>query len=353
MSSKPLLVTIAAFILAGLAGWGLVTWLTAPASEGHAFVALSIDGSRALSRKSVFLKTQCVEEVGYWKTEGSDLLRRIDLRLEGPNPGGPVALSPNGDLILMTGRQEILTFDAASGERTSVLVAPEGATYAALAADSKRVLSVAGSRATYWNLSLAEPIVSFDVPRPSPDSQVTCMALSRDGAQAVFGIRAAGSRTFEQSILTLWDLPTHSAKSQIRPGKPPAGVVFAPDGKKLVMWDAEGGLTVFELPSGNPLRTFRASGTVTCAAMSPIGLQVAAGYSDGVLKIWDTTAGLQADSFVLPSRSDRVKAVEGRDIVDREVESQDVAQSVAYTPDGSTIVIGTRWSILRRPAAGR
>ena len=80
-----------------------------------------------------------------------------------------------------------------------------------------------------------------------------------------------------------------------------SGVAFSPDGKTLASsgspWDpvtrkTGGEVGLWDAASGKEIRTIHdASAAIHCLAWSPDGKQLATGWGDGTLKVWDPVSG--------------------------------------------------------------
>jgi WD40 repeat protein len=69
-------------------------------------------------------------------------------------------------------------------------------------------------------------------------------------------------------------------------------LAFTPDGAGLVTGDPFGDVALWDLGTGQPLRTFvGARGFVTAAAVSPDGQLLAVGTSAGQVAIWELATG--------------------------------------------------------------
>jgi WD40 repeat protein len=106
-------------------------------------------------------------------------------------------------------------------------------------------------------------------------------------------------------------------------------LAFAPDGRTLIAGDNEGGLSVWDLPSGRLRTTIsRASetGGVWAVAFSPDGQTLATGGDDGLVRLWDPVLFLERAT--LPGHRAKVHAL-------------------AFSPTGKALASGDFTGVIR------
>ena len=99
--------------------------------------------------------------------------------------------------------------------------------------------------------------------------------------------------------LTVWEVDRWAIVRQIRGVRPSSSHIgtldFSPDGKALVVGDADHQLQVVDLASGNTSFNIPEAHPegITAVAWSPTGSVIASGsgYSGGPIRLWDAASG--------------------------------------------------------------
>ena len=204
------------------------------------------------------------------------------------------AIHPAGTMVLTTSDEEALLWDVATGRpivlRHAGLVVP-----ASFSADGSRAITGGGGGWCVWDvsrLSLVQPVLER-----TSEKQVTCVALSADGAWAAAGHQDAG-----QGKATVWRVPgpggvsTGTRQASFDHGnviiesaafnRAATRLVTRSSGNKVWLWDASSGellaQTVHRLKSP-PL-------------FSRDGSRILAGDGDQAA-IWDATSGEKSASL--------------------------------------------------------
>jgi WD40 repeat protein len=146
-----------------------------------------------------------------------------------------------------------------------------------------------------WNV-----VEGTALPRPLAgySSAVRSVALSRDGSRLAAG--------HEDGVVRVWDLSAHSLGTTLSIDGIP--VAFVPRTNHLVTVD-RGGIGIHDGGTGALLKHLPNSKSFTAAVtVDPRGTHLAAGSSDGVVRMWDLPAAKVAFAS-LPNRIRRVMAL--------------------------------------------
>jgi WD40 repeat protein len=168
-----------------------------------------------------------------------------------------------------------------------------------------------------WSAGTGGPVGTLG----SHDRQVRGLVFSRDGHLA----SASGD-----GVVKLWDAtrlneaqePYRTFRARV-PGQG-LNVAFSPDGRRLVTGGPENTVKVWDVRTGDELRTLRGhSGDVYAVAFSPDlgGRSVASAGEDSSVKVWDSRTGKLLRNF---------RGHTG------------LVSSLAFTPDGTRLVSGSR-----------
>ena len=110
------------------------------------------------------------------------------------------------------------------------------------------------------------------------------VAFSPNGKRIVSG----GLKFGAGNDIDIWDSNTGELLNSLTwHGNPIRGVVFSPDGKKVVSYGLDKGFNVWDANSGELLETLHGQAIVFGVAFSPNGKTVAS--AGGGLKIWDAS----------------------------------------------------------------
>jgi WD40 repeat protein len=266
----------------GIKVWDLATGRTLANFEGHiqrdpvgttwygvANIAFSQDGRRVASVGGPWVKV--------WEAATGKEILSLAVNCD------RLTFSPNGrHLLTINGgsRPEIKLWDADTGKPAHTLPGPpQHPGCMTISSDSKHLAVGDGSRLGVWNMVRGQQAHTFVLKQHgtvqaciiSPDSQHVSVAMSN------------GS-------VVVWDLLTGRQLSQVHLRDHwSEHRMMSPDGQRIAVasnWDSD--LKLWHIPSGQELLTLRGSpGTVKAVAFSGNGRRLAAGYSNGTVKVWD------------------------------------------------------------------
>lgn len=201
------------------------------------------------------------------------------------HPDRPTSLAFSADgLRLVSGGTDgtLRVWDAATGAELHRVAVPDAtAVVVAFSADGSRLAAAFGDRKVrLFDARTYRPLRAL----PAPDLEA--LTLTRD-ARLVGGVTNSGH------------LVVIEATSGLERVELPAGRALAlvPDGSAVVASDEEERVTVYELPSGKPLRTLRHPNRdgVTALAVSPDGTRLATADPGptGRVRVWNLHTGKQ------------------------------------------------------------
>jgi len=222
----------------------IVRTISAHESGGSPGVAYHPDGSR-------FASIGVDNTVKIWDAESGDLLRTLSG--DAGDLGFDVGFSPDGGLLAASFANQVLVWDAASGERR-------------------------------WRLP-GKVLGAAQVDRIDFTSDGTRLAVANMDGQAKVWDMTSGREIFE-----LTGCSDHCE-----------AIAFSPDGKRLATGDVTGIVKLWDAATGQELMTLEHSGMIHGIAFSPDGLQLATAGEDGSLVVWDIAN--QRLLLSLPSRS--------------------------------------------------
>jgi WD40 repeat protein/serine/threonine protein kinase len=206
-----------------------------------------------------------------------------------PNSTYSVAYSPDGDMLAVAGLIQwfVDVWDVPSRKRIATLQPKEGHLVAfsprgdLLAADAGE-----GEEIRLWRIGTMDLAAQLTLP-----GKIQVLKFSPDGT------RLASLSTPDE--LTVWDVNRRTIILQHRGFRlrgAHIGVLdFSPDGKALVVGDADQRIRVIDLTTGSTNIDIPEAHTegITSVAWSPNGSAIASGsgYSEGSIRLWDATSG--------------------------------------------------------------
>lgn len=202
-----------------------------------------------------------------------------------------VAIAADGRWALAGWDRRLVLWDIRHGGLARIFGPHDGAvTAAAFLPDGRRALSASLKELRLWDVVSGTRVTTL----AGHESAVRTLAVSPDGARAL---------SSSEDATKLWDLATGTEiRSFAAPAAAARSVAFTPDGHRVVSTDPDGTLRLWDLTSGETIRTFQnegqRSGMSPGAAVSSDGRRVA-WISEGhpTLVLWDTDTGEEIASL--------------------------------------------------------
>jgi WD40 repeat protein len=193
------------------------------------------------------------------------------------------AFSPDGKLLVTTGRRNGYVWEVGTWSQLHLLVGHDAAlTDVVFAKDGRVVTTSVDSSARVWNPSTGELIFALAAQH---QQKVLAAAWSPDGREVV---TASADQTAR-----VWNSPLGSTPFVLAGHRDAVdGVSFAPDGRLVLTASADGTARLWDpsVPSLQPLAT--QPGSVSTVSYSPDGRLVLAAGTDSAARIWRTDGTL-------------------------------------------------------------
>lgn len=323
-------------------------------------VAFSPDGTVAasLSRRDGTIRI--------WGTASGKQLRKIPVTWRGPDvwwseEGSDVLFAPYGrEIVTWTYDSTLRYWQLGSLQKRSLPLGSTSSTALTLSKDGTRAAIAeynggSRSRIGVYELDGGTLVASLDPfqNKSTSDAWVSSMAFSPDGKTLAVGV-LNGSASLQDApapSVQLWDVKRKALQRRLRsaiapPGKvcfspdgtllatsavrgsplqlwrvsdgaevgsfkveadahgrDPAPIAFSPDGKLLAAADANREIYVWELATGDKIRTFTGhQKAVTSIAFSPHGKTLLSGSEDATMLLWDVGGAGPANVLLTPGQ---------------------------------------------------
>lgn len=277
-----------------------------------------------------------------------------------------LALSPDGKQLL-TGSADMtaILWDVASGRQVRTFQLANRADNVAFSPDGKLALIAPayGGAPQVFDLQTGQEVLRLD-----EDNTVRGVAFSPTGDSIVTG---------NGGIVTVWDMQTRRRRQQFSvPEGSLLDVAFSPDGKTIATGSiASQGTRVrlWDVASGRPLRGFDDPAPVNSVAFSPDGKYLLSGGRDHVARLWEVASGQLVRTFVghtfwiwgvgfspdgktvLTASQDRTArlwdASTGKQLRLFPGHANAAVASAIFAPDGRSVVIGSFDGVAQRTPA--
>jgi WD40 repeat protein len=216
-----------------------------------------------------------------------------------------IAVSPDKSTVVASRGNEIHIYDAGSGQYVRSLVDPELKTpdkkqevkaahlslveSLAYSPDGKYIASGSFQEVILWDAATGELRVRFT----GYADRVVTLAFSNDSKMLATG----GGAPTEDGEVKVYEVPSGKQIVDIKNSHSDVvyGVCFSPDDKMLATCGADKFVKTWELPAGKLLKTFEGhTAHVLDVGWAPDGKLLASAGADNVVKVWDFEKGEQA-----------------------------------------------------------
>jgi WD40 repeat protein len=184
---------------------------------------------------------------------------------------------------------------------------PGSAGKTSLLPDGAKIITSHYDTLKLWDITTGKVLNEFKT-----GQYITDIALSKDGAKAVFGQ--------QDSTVKLWDVATWKSIRSFRNYSYVKCVAITPDASKVLAGGGDGTAMVWDANSGGAIDALRANvsgGPVCCVASSPDGTMALTGSNNELVKLWNVQTGRLIRTFYTHSET---------------------IASIAFSPDGSQFI---------------
>jgi WD40 repeat protein len=171
-----------------------------------------------------------------------------------------------------------------------------------------------------WNPATGAQVATL----PGRFTLVWSLAFSPDGRLLAAGVQDGTDSATATGTTRVWDVASGALVATLPQDSDPAAVLsvaFSPDGRLLASGGDNGEITLWNTVTRTMLASLTGSGVVSAVVFSPNGLDIVATGSDKQLRFWDVASHDLLNFIAGPYTTP-------------------VAASLAFTPDGHTLVLG-------------
>jgi serine/threonine protein kinase/WD40 repeat protein len=188
-----------------------------------------------------------------------------------------LALAADGKALAAGCEQGFVAWDLAAADRWAVRA---GNVFSLAIAPNGRMLAVAGRQLELWSLTTKRLLASW--PTPQAGAGVEFSADGRILLAVANGVPVAG--------WPVSDTPERRVFGDHARGVP--AVAFSPDGRQLVSVSKDRTVQLWDAATGSPLRTLTGHpGEIEAVVFSPDGSVLATGDLVGAIRVWDPHSG--------------------------------------------------------------
>jgi WD40 repeat protein len=249
------------------------------------------------------------QRVAEWDVADGSQTREFTMDQWGLNS---VAVNPAGDRVAALSASKLCVFGLADGQLQHVLPTygwPVGGV--AWSPDGALVYGMGGVTLMWWDTDTGASVGGFTV----DEASLNCSAISRNASHVAVCATDGTVAAYDLTTSTrLWGVASAGAD-------PPSAITFAPDATLVADIADPGVLEVWRVSDGASVLSLAVpsdDGRPTAVTFAPDGLEVAVGTNWGRLLFVDVATGSITRAFSTPG----------------------TVYSVAYTPDGSRLIIG-------------